>query len=128
MSARTHRGAIVLYVLAVVAGAAIGIAVDRTLLVERRGPGRPDPREMRRRFYDDLSLSPAQRAQMDTILEQRSTAYRTLMAPLRPQQDSIAAEARARMVALLTPSQRETYERLQREREQRSGRRSQESR
>ena len=45
---------------------------------------------MRRRFGDDLGLSDAQRAALDTILNAKHRAIAALDKPVRPQMDSIS--------------------------------------
>ena len=122
------RRAVLLYLLAVGAGAALGVAVDRTLAQGRRPDWRGNPRAMREHFYEELAVTPAQRAQLDSIFDARPAAYPALMSPLRPQQDSIAAAARARLVAVLTPEQRAKYETMERERQARARRPRPESR
>jgi len=123
----SHRGAVLLYATTAVAGIALGIVIDRTVLGGRR-EGRPDPRAMRAHLYEELDLSAAQRARMDSIFDERSAAFRALMAPLRPRQDSIVAAARTRMREVLTDAQRPKFEQMVRERERRERRPAPESR
>lgn len=62
-----------------------------------------------------LQLTPAQSAQIDSILDHRSVRYRQAMAPLRPELDSIKLEARENMRTVLDASQRERFEAMIRE-------------
>ncbi len=123
----SHRGALALYVATAVAGIALGIALDRTVLRGGRSE-RPDPRAMRTHLYDELQLTADQRVRMDSIFDQRAAAFRALMTPLRPAQDSIVAAARVRMREVLTDAQRPKFEQMVREREQRERRPAPESR
>lgn len=72
---------------AFVAGAAVGVASDRTM--EHRGPGRRSGGLDR--MARELNLTAAQRAAFDSILENRRAQMRQLFAPIRPQLDSLTA-------------------------------------
>lgn len=115
---RTKGLALAFYCGAVVAGAAIGIAVDRM--------ARPDlttrvsGRALRAQFAKDLQLTDVQRAAVDSILDARMRAESLLVVPIRPQLDSIRAEARGRISSLLTPEQRNAYEQMQRDQKARA--------
>ncbi|MDQ8155539.1 MAG: hypothetical protein P3B98_12855 [Gemmatimonadota bacterium] len=106
------------YLAAATAGVAIGVAVDRLLL--------PDPatritsRAMRDRFAKDLKLTAEQRSAVDSILDTRFRAESTVVVPIRPQLDSIRAEARSRISAVLTPEQQRVYEQMQRDQKARA--------
>ncbi len=114
---RTKGMAVAFYLVAMVAGAAIGITVDRWVLRERLVKEWADPRAMRTKLADDLGMDAAQRAKLDTILDARNQRYDSLMTPLRPAFDSVSAEARQRIRELLTPGQQAIYDQMQRERE-----------
>lgn len=57
-----------------------------------------------------LQLTPAQSARIDSILDNRSASYRTVMAPVRPLMDSIKLEARQQMKGVLDETQRAQFE------------------
>jgi Spy/CpxP family protein refolding chaperone len=114
---RTKRLALAFYLGAVAAGAAIGISVDRWMLRERLVNQWDDPRAMRRRLADELSLDASQRAALDSILDSRNARFDELMAPMRPRLDSVSVNARQRIRDLLTPEQRARYDQMQAERE-----------
>lgn len=114
---RTKGMALVLYLLAIAAGAAAGVTVDRWILRERLVSEWADPRAMRTKLADDLKMTPGQRAQLDSILDTRNRRYDDLMAPMRPTLDSITADARQQIRDLLTPEQQTVYDQMQRERE-----------
>lgn len=61
-------------------------------------------------LFDNLHLSPAQRAAMDSILERRHRDITTLFAPQQPQADSIRQRARQDMFKQLTPDQAKTFQ------------------
>lgn len=113
--------AIAFYVGAALAGAAVGIAVDRTY---NRGPQRFDARVARARFYDQLKLRAAQRDSATAIYDDRDSRLKALMdsnkavlAPFRAAQDSLFEEGRQRISRLLTPEQKTIYDQMRRERE-----------
>ncbi|HEY3288401.1 MAG TPA: hypothetical protein VGJ96_14870 [Gemmatimonadaceae bacterium] len=115
---RTKGLALAFYLGAAVAGVAIGVAADRML----RPPiaTRASVREMRDRFAKDLSLTASQRAAVDSILDARFRAESVLVVPIRPRLDSVRAEARGRISALLTPAQLRVYEQMQRDQKARA--------
>jgi Spy/CpxP family protein refolding chaperone len=126
--ARRARGlAILVLLLAVLAGGLAGIALDRTVLLPRRiGPrpphagalGRPrEPRMPRdramleRRFRErmarELGLTDAQRVRIDSVLDRQNRDVRAIRAEAEPKLDSIRARTRREMDAILTAEQRE---------------------
>ena len=114
---RTKGMAVVFYLVAMAAGAAVGVTVDRWLLRETMVQEWADPRAMRRKLADDLKMSESQRAQLDIILDARNQRYDSLMAPVRPSLDSTTVAARQRIRELLTPEQQTIYDQMQRDRE-----------
>jgi Spy/CpxP family protein refolding chaperone len=105
----------VLFLLgAFVAGAAVGVAGDRTVEHNRGGPRRGVDRMAR-----DLDLTAAQRAAFDTILENRRKQMRELFAPIRPQMDSLMAlgekardSTHEQLRRVLTPEQRAKFDKM----------------
>ncbi len=114
---RTKGMAVGLYLLAIAAGAAAGVTVDRWMLRERLVSEWADPRAMRTKLANDLKMSADQRTKLDTILDTRNMRFDELMAPMRQQLDSLTASARQQIRELLTPEQQTIYDQLQRERE-----------
>lgn len=114
---QTKGMALVLYLLAMAAGAAAGVSVDRWMLRERLVNEWADPRAMRTKLADDLKMTADQRAKLDTILDARNTRFDELMAPMRPMLDSVTVNARQQIRELLTPEQQTVYDQMQRERE-----------
>ena len=115
---RTKGLALAFYLAAAVAGVAIGVAVDRLLMP---GPStRATVRDMRDRFAKDLKLNADQRSAVENILDARFRAESILVVPIRPQLDSIRAEARTKISAVLTPDQKRVYEQMQRDQKARA--------
>ncbi|MBI2406951.1 MAG: hypothetical protein HYV19_01430 [Gemmatimonadetes bacterium] len=115
---RTKGLALAFYLGAAIAGVAIGVAVDR--LLHAAPATRVTAIEMRDRFAKELKLSDAQRATVDSILDARFRAESVVVSPIRPQLDSVRAEARGRISALLTPEQLRVYEQMQRDQKSRA--------
>ena len=115
---RTKGMALAFYIVAMAAGAAVGVTVDRWVLRERLVNEWADPRAMRTKLADDLKLDATQRVRLDSILDARNRRFEELMAPTRPLLDSVSVDARRQIRELLTPEQQTTYDKMQREREE----------
>ena len=112
---KTKSLALAFYLGAALAGAAIGVSIDR--LVVRAPPRWWDQAEMWKRTFDRLKLTPSQRDTVSRIYDERDKKQELLIAPLRPSLDSASVEARQLVSRLLTPEQQTIYEQMQRERE-----------
>ncbi len=115
---RTNGLALAFFIAVFAAGAAVGVVTDRYVQRERLQRQWGDQRAMRNRLADDLGMTDAQRASMDSLLDDRNRQYDSLMAPMRPTLDSLGAATRQRLRQLLTPEQQATYDQIQREREE----------
>lgn len=104
---RTKQQALLFLLGAVLVGGVLGFSANRVL-------GSKSSEESswfhREGMYDDLALSPVQRAQIDSVLDQRNCQMRALMDPLKPQADSIRAAGQEQMLRILTPGQRARFE------------------
>jgi Spy/CpxP family protein refolding chaperone len=119
---RSKSMALALYLGAALAGAAVGVAVDR--IVFRENARWFDQKAMRQRTFDQLHLTPAQRDSANRIFDDRNHAQDSILAPVRPLLDSASTMARARLTQLLTPEQKAIYDQMQRERQQRDAQRT----
>lgn len=115
---RTNGLALAFFIAVFAAGAAVGVVTDRYLQREKLQRQWGDQRAMRTRLADDLGMTAAQRASLDSLLDDRNRQYDSLMAPVRPTLDSLGAVTRQRLRQLLTPEQQATYDQIQREREE----------
>jgi len=115
---RTKGLALTFYLAAAVAGAAIGVAADRLLLAG--STTRLTSRALRDRFAKELKLTTEQRASVDSILDTRFRAESVLVVPIRSQLDSVRAEARQKISAILTLEQQHVYEQMQRDQKARA--------
>ncbi len=91
-------------------GGVLGFTADRVMAGGRECV-RLDRTAMRERFATELTLTPAQRAAVDSLLDKRHRDMTAVMDPVRPRLDSIKANTRAEIARLLTEEQRERFER-----------------
>ena len=99
---RSKQQALMFLLGALLVGAILGFSATRVL--------RDGPTPGRQAMYDDLQLTPDQRAAMDSLLDQRHCQISRTLATVEPKLDSIRASARAQMDRLLTPEQRTRLE------------------
>lgn len=104
---------------ALLTGGALGFTGSRVL-----GGGEPvvrwgDQASMRDYVATRLELSEGQRQAMDSLLDDRYRAMRQTMEPLQPRLDSIRLASRAKIRAMLSPTQQERFDALVREQEAR---------
>ena len=92
---------------AVIVGGALGFTADRVMLRDRivREPGRM-------KLADRLQLDQAQRAKLDSILDDRHRRWQLVMAPVQPTLDSIKLRSRDDIRLMLTPTQRAEFEKV----------------
>jgi Spy/CpxP family protein refolding chaperone len=103
---RSKQQALMFLLGALLVGAILGFSADRVF-----GEKRADtPAARRQAMYDDLQLTAAQRAAMDSLLDQRHCQIARTLASVEPRLDSIRASARTQMDRLLTPEQRNRLE------------------
>jgi Spy/CpxP family protein refolding chaperone len=106
MMQRSKQQALLFLFGALLVGAVLGFSADRVL-----GRGNADtPAARRQAMYDDLQLTAAQRAAMDSLLDQRHCQIARTLATVEPRLDSIRASARAQIDRLLTAEQRARLE------------------
>jgi Spy/CpxP family protein refolding chaperone len=101
---------------AFIAGGAVGVIADREIGVSRHGHGRGD---FRQRMAEDLQLTPAQNTAIDSLMLARHRQIVTLFKTVKPQLDSIGAEARAvsdstneQIKRLLSPEQQAKFDKM----------------
>jgi len=104
----------------VIASAIAGAAIDRSLLMRRRGPdterrGPPQALEQRRRtdmldrMSKHLSLTPAQRAGLDSIFQRTDSSLRAIRRETQPRIQQVFERSKAEVNARLDPAQREKF-------------------
>ena len=110
-AARAQRLAALFLAGAFVAGATVGLAADR--VVGRRAAPTPAaaPSPALDGFAAELALTPAQRAAVDSILDERHRIIDSIVAPVRPQIEAARQSARQQIRQRLTDGQRARFER-----------------
>ena len=120
------RGVAIL-ALTLVAGVAAGFAMERAVLrpeadaaaprvergADRGGPSRGRYESV---LYDQLALTPAQRAQIDSAIERGRRETDAYWARVEPEMRSIVDSTRARIRSVLTVEQQARYDSLRAER------------
>ncbi|HEV2178862.1 MAG TPA: hypothetical protein VGR59_00985 [Gemmatimonadaceae bacterium] len=91
-----------------VVGGAVGFTVDRLV----HGSCSTTSRRNVDILADRLSLSAAQRAAVDSILDKRHRDFETALVPVRPKLDSIRLAARAEIFKLLDPTQHVRFQQM----------------
>lgn len=119
---RSKSLAIVFYLGAALAGAAVGVAAERVSVRSPSGP--PDPRSFRTRMFDQLHLTDAQRDSATAMYDERDRKlkavvdkYKATLDAMRAEQDPVLAEYRQRLSRLLTAEQQAIWDQMRRERE-----------
>ena len=101
---RSKQQALMFLLGAVLVGGVLGFSADRMLANEH------DRRNPRVSMYDDLQLTVAQRARMDSLLDASNCERKAVLKTVQPQLDSLRRVARLRMDSVLTPEQRARLE------------------
>lgn len=114
---KARREAAVLFILVFVLGVVFGGVGDR--LWNQHVSGEPitvvtTPHATRNQLIDNfcqqVRLTPEQRKQLGAIMDDTSAKWKVLYAPLDAQKEAIRQEGRARIRAILTPSQIPIFE------------------
>ena len=103
---RSKQQALMFLLGAVLVGGVLGFSAERVMLHasnERSWAAR-------NAMYDDLELTPAQRAAMDSIIDEKNRRVDSLLKPVKPQIDSVRANARAQFYRVFTSEQRTKFE------------------
>ncbi len=100
----------VLFLLgAVLVGGALGFTANRA--IERRD-GPRNQRTSRSQLADRLQLSVEQRRMLDSILDSRNERMKVLLAPIRPQLDSVRYSARGVIRSRLSADQQARWDQV----------------
>lgn len=127
------RGRAAIVIAAIAIGSAVaGAGIDRWVMTHgpRHGrggpPGTQSPEaaarrraEMLERMTKDLSLTPTQRAGIDSIMQRTDSALRVVRGEMQPRLTAIFDSSRAQIGARLDSAQRVKFERQRAERRRR---------
>lgn len=96
---------------AIVGGLAVHVFGDRIWNTSAADPASQlTKRDLLQQLDTKLSLSPAQRAQIDAIMNGTLSDYNRILSPLSPQLEDARRQGRERIRAVLTPDQLPKYE------------------
>lgn len=115
-SRATRLLAVGVLVVVALAGVIGGIALDRTVLRQRQADGRwgairggerhPGPRRPSDMLGAELKLTPEQAVRIDTLIEQQMRGFRDIRKSTQPAIDSLMAQTKRSIDAILTADQR----------------------
>ncbi len=94
---------------ALVAGGALGFSLDR-VLTRPSCDASTDRQAVRAYMASKLQLSPLQRAQVDSLLDNRHREMARIVAPVRPQLDSVREATRVQIKKLLDVGQQRRFQ------------------
>ncbi len=109
---RTKAQAIFFLLGAVLVGGALGFTANRAM-THRDLP--KDQKSARDQLADRLELDTAQRNMLDSVLDHRNEQMKAVLAPVRPQLDSVRFAARAVIRARLSSGQQALWDQVLRE-------------
>jgi Spy/CpxP family protein refolding chaperone len=113
-------------ILVILGGGVAGVVVDRLVLLPFHfhdrpfGPWRAGPppggmeRRARERFAREIGLSDSQQVKIDSLMDTQMRELRAVRGEMQPRLDSILAQTRRSIDAILTPEQRTKAEALMR--------------
>jgi len=123
---KLSRWTIALYVgLVFASGAVVGAYSHRFFDVTTvSASASRNPEEFRKRFHDEmrtrLKLSSEQVSKLDGVLNTTQAEFKTTRESIMPELAKIREEQHRRILAILDPAQQTEYEKMRREREERT--------
>ena len=103
---RSKQQALMFLLGALLVGGVLGLSAERVFGHSAEAHSWA-PREA---MYDDVGLSAAQRATVDSILDDSNRQREALIKPIKPQLDSLRNNTRAQMYRIFSAEQRRKFE------------------
>ena len=103
---RSKQQALMFLLGAVLVGGVLGFSAERVMTRTNKDHSWA----ARTAMYDDLDLSPAQRAAMDSVIDEKNRRVDSLLKPVKPLLDSVRANARTQFYRIFTTEQRTKFE------------------
>jgi Spy/CpxP family protein refolding chaperone len=103
---RSKQQALMFLLGAVLVGGVLGFSAERVML----HASKDHSWAARTAMYDDLELTLAQRAAMDSVIDEKNRRVDSLLKPVKPQIDSVRANARTQFYRIFTTEQRAKFE------------------
>src|SRR5438309_10322777 len=102
---RWKQQALMFLLGAVLVGGVLGFSAERVM----NHATKDHSWAARTAMYDDLGLSPAQRAAMDSVIDEKNRRVDSLLKPVKPQIDTVRANARTQFYRIFSPEQRANF-------------------
>lgn len=109
---RSRSLAVAFLLGATLAGGALGFTADRMMAHSRPLTGKAAQASKLDQLSADLSLTPTQRATVESILDDRHRQFQEAMKPVRPKLDSIRLNSRTQIMNVLDASQQAKFKAL----------------
>ena len=103
---RSKQQALMFLLGAVLVGSVVGFSAERVM----NHAAKDHSWASRITMYDDLGLSAEQRAAMDSVIDEKNRRVDSLLKPVKPQIDSVRANARAQFYRIFSSEQRTKFE------------------
>ena len=113
-SIRSKQLAMFFLLGAVLVGGVLGFTANRVLAADTCA--QPKNRQAKRAyFHNQLDLSAAQRATVDSLLDRKLAQIAEVMTPIQPRLDAISDSTRAQIAKVLDEKQRAKFEQMHRD-------------
>jgi|SRR5690348_11954779 Spy/CpxP family protein refolding chaperone len=103
---RSKQQALMFLLGAVLVGGVLGFSAERVMLHTSKDRSWA----ARTTMYDDLGLTAAQRAAMDSVIDEKNRRVDSLLKPVRAQIDTVRANARTQFYRIFTPEQHAKFD------------------
>jgi Spy/CpxP family protein refolding chaperone len=103
---RSKQQALMFLLGAVIVGGVLGFSAERVMIHVNKDHSW----SARTAMYDDLGLTAAQRAAMDSVIDEKNRRVDSMLKPVRAQMDTVRANARTQFYRIFTPDQRTKFE------------------
>jgi hypothetical protein len=113
-SIRSKQLALFFILGAVLVGGVLGFTANRVLAADTCAQPK-DRQAKRQHFHNQLELSAAQRATVDSLLDRKLVQIAAVMSPIQPQLDAISDSTRAQIAKVLNDTQRAKLEQMHRD-------------
>jgi hypothetical protein len=97
---RSKQQALMFLLGAVLVGGVLGFSADRVI------SKKPPRVSARVQMYDDIGIAEANRARLDSVLDETNCKTGEIMRSVRPAMDSVRAEGIKTFLSMLTPAQK----------------------
>jgi hypothetical protein len=101
---RSKQQALMFLLGAVLVGGVLGFSAERVI------SKKPPRVSARVQMYDDIGIAEANRAKLDSVLDETNCKTGEIMRSVRPSMDSVRADGIKTFLSMLTPAQKSAWE------------------